>query len=142
MRDAMRKYVAFDIETAKITPEGEDFLSHRPLGITCYAIAWKMGSVIQTKSGYGLNADKTYAPQMSRQECADLVHNLMSAVAKGFVLVAHNGASFDFDILAEESGLYRECANLAKASVDTLLHVYCAKGFRVGLDAIAKGMQL
>jgi len=27
--------VAFDIETAKITPEGADLRKERPLGITC-----------------------------------------------------------------------------------------------------------
>ena len=33
-----RKYVAFDIETAKILPENfGDLHDHRPLGITCMA---------------------------------------------------------------------------------------------------------
>lgn len=135
------KYLSFDIETAKITPDNEDVANHRPLGITCYAIAWltqKRG--IQTKADHGLNPDGTHAPQMSRQECATLVHNLQSATAKGYRLLAHNGAGFDLDILAEESGLYAECADLAINSVDTMLQILCVKGYPVGLDAIAKGM--
>lgn len=34
----MRKYLAFDIEIAKVIPEEEtDWIAHRPLGITCAA---------------------------------------------------------------------------------------------------------
>ena len=33
-----RKYLAFDIETAKVVPENEtNWKSHRPLGISCAA---------------------------------------------------------------------------------------------------------
>ncbi|MCC6457835.1 MAG: ribonuclease H-like domain-containing protein [Caldilineaceae bacterium] len=137
------KYLSFDIETAKIVPDNEDLSDHRPLGITCYAIAWNLSSgIIKTKAGHGVNADGSPAPQMSRQECAQLVSGLLGAVAKGYVLLAHNGASFDFSVLAEESGLHSECVELAMGSVDTMLHIHCVKGFPVGLDAIAKGMGL
>lgn len=34
----MRKYLAFDIETAKVVPDAvNDILSYRPLGICCAA---------------------------------------------------------------------------------------------------------
>ncbi|MCB0126721.1 MAG: ribonuclease H-like domain-containing protein, partial [Caldilineaceae bacterium] len=59
-----------------------------------------------------------------------------------FTLLAHNGVGFDFDILAEESGMHDTCADLALHSVDTCLLVHCLKGFPVGLEAIAKGMGL
>ena len=140
-----RRYLAFDIETAKITPQDEDVQAHRPLGIACWAAAWvseKSGEII-TRSYAGTDSQGSITPQMSRFECCDLVRRLRSAIKRdGFTLLTHNGVGFDFDILAEESGMHAECADLALRSMDTCLLIHCMKGFPVGLDAIARGMGL
>lgn len=137
------KYLSFDIETAKITSDDEDFMSQRPFGISCYAIAWPTDKYgVQTKVSHGVKADGTPSAQMSRQECIALVNGLISAAAKGYVILAHNGVSFDLSVLAEESGLYKECAELAMNSVDPCLQIHCMKGYPLGLDAIARGMKL
>lgn len=139
-----RRYLSFDIETAKITPEGEDVQNHRPLGIACWAVAWVSKQTDQIKHlwGHGVNAEGITSSKMTELECRDLVERLQSATRLGFTLLAHNGVGFDLDILAEESGMHAECADLALHSVDTCLLVHCLKGFPVGLDAIARGMGL
>jgi len=50
--------------------------------------------------------------------------------------------SFDFDILAEESGMWRECADLAMHHVDMMFQVVCTMGYPVGLEACLTGMEL
>ena len=152
----MTNYLAFDIETAKITPQDSDVQQHRPLGIACWAVAW-VGSEttilhkgeaeeqefrIKTTEGCGKGFDGEILPQMTKSQCCLLVARLHRAVEQGFTLLAHNGVGFDFDILAEESGMHDTCADLALHSVDTCLLVHCLKGFPVGLEAIAKGMNL
>ena len=49
---------------------------------------------------------------------------------------------FDFDILAEESGMLAECRELAVNHVDMMFHILCRLGFGVSLNAAAKGMGL
>jgi hypothetical protein len=137
------QYLSFDIETAKVTPEGEDVQLHRPLGISCWAVAWVDGrDVVVSHSFSGTDAEGGITPQLTREECIALVWRLHRAVERGFTILTHNGAGFDFDILAEESGMHSLCAHLALHSVDTCFLVHCLKGFPVGLDAIARGMGL
>jgi hypothetical protein len=50
--------------------------------------------------------------------------------------------SFDFDILAEESGMHEECKALALDHIDMMFHFFVGKGFPLGLDAASKGMGL
>lgn len=126
-----RKYLAFDLETAKVLPENEhDLKAYRPLGIACAAtlsdelVLWKGGD------------------QMNQKEAAELVHYLSAQVERGYTILTWNGLGFDFDILAEESGLLTECKALAVAHVDPMFHILCKLGYGVSLDAAAKGMGL
>lgn len=136
------RFLAFDIETAKLTPDGENIQDHRPLGISCWAAAW-IGTNGEPNSIVGHGGDKGEpAPRMIREECAELVDGLRAAVEDGFTLLTWNGCGFDFDILAEESGMHEECAELALHHVDMMLHFHCQKGFPVGLNAVAKGLGL
>lgn len=139
-------YLAFDIETARLTPEGEEWTDHRPLGISCYALAWRSSDQIQTTVGYGKqhNADNIGAPQpqMTQAECRTLVEELQQWVKAGYTLLTWNGVGFDFDILAEESGMHAACAELSLAHIDMMFHFFCLQGYPLGLDAAAKGMGL
>ena len=58
----------------------------------------------------------------------------------GFTIVSWNGLGFDFDILAEESGRHDLCRQLAVTHVDLMFHLFCEKGFAVGLDAAGRAM--
>ncbi len=48
--------------------------------------------------------------------------------------------NFYFNVMAEESGLVEECANLALGHVDIMFHAVCVLGHFVSLDKTAQGM--
>ena len=134
-----RKYLAFDIETAKDIP-GVDFnwKPHRPLGITC--IASQSTECEEPRIWMSHTDSKTPAPQMAEADVAAFVLHLCGAVTEGFVPLSWNGLGFDFDVLAEESGLIEECRTLARNHVDMMFHVVCEKGFPVALKNAASGL--
>jgi hypothetical protein len=134
------KFCSFDIEIAQETPEGErDWKQYRPLGISCAA-------TIRTGDArpklWSNRVDMEFGPRMTREQCQDLVEYLVWADSTGYILLTWNGLGFDFDILAEESGMVEECKELALNHVDMMFHFFCLKGFAVGLDAACKGMGL
>ncbi len=138
----MKRYLSFDIETAKILPsEVKDILHHRPLGIAC-ATAVAGDDTASTFRWHGWDADRRPAKQMAPGEAGQMVIDLMELSAKGYTLLTWGGAHFDFDVLAEESGRVNDCAALAKNHVDMLFHVLCSLGFLVSLQKAAEGMQL
>jgi hypothetical protein len=130
-----RKYLAFDIETAKI-PDG-DWRSCRPLGISCAATFFGDGR--EPTLWHGGDRARP-ADKMSREEATALVRYLSEQVAQGCTLVTWNGVGFDLDVLAEESGMREECKRLALAHVDMMFQVLCRLGHGVSLDAAARGM--
>lgn len=133
-----QKYLAFDIETAKILPENAgDLHSHRPLGITCAAI-WA-GDENEPHLFYSTKEDGSPSARMSKNDLSEFVDFLLSRRAN-YTIVTHNGLGFDFDILAEESGRMEDCKDLALTHVDMMFHVFCKKGFGVSLNAAAKAM--
>ena len=134
-----RKYLAFDIETAKVTDNAADWHSHRPLGISCTATL--AADADQPTFWYG--GDRTNpADRMSRDEAAALVRYLEDQAAQGYALLTWNGLGFDLDVLAEESQMLAKYRKLALAHVDMMFHAFCRLGHGVGLDAAAKGMGL
>jgi len=132
------RYVAFDIETAKVLPESvDDLMDHRPLGVACVAAA--VSGREEPVTWHGMDGDKP-APQMSRDEVRSLLDDLTAWVDEGYTLVSWNGLSFDFNILAEESGLPEQCARLALDHLDMMFHVVCRLGYPVALGKAAEGL--
>jgi hypothetical protein len=135
-----RKYLAFDIEIANPLPEGiDDWKSVRPLGISCAATLNGDGT---TTVFHGKTASGEIADQLNQLESIKLVEHLTNAVDSGNTILTWNGLGFDFDILAEESGKLETCMDLAWNHVDMMFHIFCLKGFPLGLDTAAKGMGL
>ena len=134
-----RKYLAFDIETAKPVPGAEfNWKPHRPLGISC--IASQSLDCDQPRVWLTTGSDDKPASQMSRGDVAAFVQHLIDAVGNGFTLLSWNGLAFDFDVLAEESKLITECSQLARGHHDMMFHVVCQKGFPVSLKNAAAGL--
>jgi hypothetical protein len=79
---------------------------------------------------------------MKSQQVRALVAYLTKQVARGYTIVTWNGVGFDFDILAEESGMPEKCKELVTGHVDMMFHVLCQLGFGVSLDAAVRGMRL
>jgi len=135
-----RKYLSFDIETAKVLPEKVgDLHGHRPLGICCAATLTEDEG---HKLWFGKSSDGSPSPQMSRDELAELIQYLSTKVENGYHILTWNGLGFDFDILAEESGLFQECKALAIHHVDMMFQIFCERGFPLGLDSASRGMNL
>lgn len=133
------KYCAFDIETAKILPENfGDLHDHRPLGISCVAL-WcedkPEAEIFYSKDPGGNAADK-----MSINDLSSFIDTLIDKTKQGYDIVTHNGIGFDFDILAEESGRFDDCRELALNHIDMMFHFFCGKGFVIGLNAAAKSI--
>lgn len=128
------KFASFDIEIAKvIEDDAADWRSATPLGITCAAVAL---------SGTDDPVFWHAAPQLSREQCCTLVHDLQQMVKDGYTLLTWNGSSFDFAVLAEESGLYRECAELNAKHIDMMMIVTFTKGYFLGLQKALVGAGL
>jgi hypothetical protein len=136
-----RRYLAFDIETAKEIP-GDDFdwRPHRPLGITCAATL--ASDSIQVRFWHGLTTDGGPAERMTRDDVAALLRYLCAMIQDGFTLLTWNGLGFDFDILAEESGELGSCHECALCHVDMMFHIVCSLGYPVALEKGAQGMGL
>lgn len=136
-----RKYLSFDIETAKILPGFvDDLMAERPLGISCAAALAE--DELMPQLFHSVDGNGRPALQMSQADVSKLVDFLVKRTAAGYTIVTHNGLGFDFDILAEESGRLEDCKKLALDHVDMMFHVFCVKGFGVGLDAAAQAMGL
>ena len=133
----MQKLAAFDLEIARTMEEGDfDWKAKRPLGITCAQII---------ASGPDMPGDqwdvRWYGePKLTADECKSIVQEMQWMTKEGYLIVTVNGIGFDFDILAEESGMWAECADLAlHHHCDLMMMSVCELGWRTGLDAFAKG---
>jgi hypothetical protein len=136
-----RKYLAFDIETAKDVP-GEDFnwRPHRPLGISCAATLASDSN--ELRLWHGKTTDGSPAGRMTQADALGFVQYLCKMAADGFTVLSWNGLGFDFDVLAEESGAAASCKQCALGHVDMMFHIVCSLGYPVALDKGAQGMGL
>ena len=128
--------VAFDLETIKPFPTGDNWQDHRPLGIACAAVASSTGS----SAWYGREPDGSPGERMTQQDASQLVDFLMSLQQEQKTIVTWNGLGFDWQVLAEESDRHQDCIELARRHVDMMYHLFAIKGFPLGLSAAAAGM--
>jgi hypothetical protein len=127
------KLVAYDIEIAKEIPDGvRDWRRLGSLGITCAA-------AVGDEVPFRLWQDR---PRMAHQACQQMVLDLLQMVSGGHTLVTWNGCAFDFAVLAQESGMVAECAELALGHVDLMLMVTFSQGFFLGLQKALLGAGL
>jgi hypothetical protein len=136
-----RRFLAFDIETAKDVP-GEDFnwRPHRPLGIACAATLASDSNEVRLWHGKTKNGQPS--AQMVRADAESLVDYLAKMASDGFTILTWNGLGFDFDVLAEESGACARCKEFVLQHVDMMFHIVCALGYPVSLELAARGMGL
>ena len=133
--------LAFDLEIAKIIPDGtEDWSQYRPYGISVAATLTDDGGLRLWHGGPG--PDGNPWPQMSSMQAQVFVRYLLRMVGQGYTIVSWNGLGFDFDVLAEESGLHEECKDLALNHIDPMFHLFCERGFALSLNKVAHGMGL
>jgi hypothetical protein len=130
-KGCVMRLASFDLEIAKILPEKtNNILDYSPLGISCAALASDNKNDVLFWQGF---------PKQSKQECQRLVQDLINCVASGYTLSTWNGCNFDFRVLAQESGMYEDCGQLALNHVDLMLMVTFTKGWFLGLDKALSG---
>lgn len=135
-----RKYLAFDIETAKDVPgDFSQWRKHRPLGIICAATC---AADAEPKLWHSQTAAGQPASRMTQADVRELVSYLGVMASQGYTVLTWNGASFDFDVVAEESGALAECRACAHDHVDMMFHLVCQMGFGVKLQKAAEGLGL
>jgi len=128
------KFAAFDLEIAELLPENaSDIKRYAPLGISCAALAFNDKQDVLFWRG---------VPQLPMEGCASIVADLRRVVDEGYTLLTWNGCSFDFFVLAQESGLLEECSDFALNHVDLMLIVTFTKGYFLGLDKALAGAGL
>ena len=81
-------------------------------------------------------------PYITKETSKDLVSFMIDEMRKGFIPFTWNGVSFDFNLLAQYSGMVEECAELALNGVDGMLLITFNKGYFLGLDAALLGAGL
>ena len=137
----MEKVIAFDLEIVKDIPEGTLWRDIRPLGISCAATLMN-----DEPLGYPwFHKNKNNAPisgSIEAYELKEMIDYMIEWHNAGYTVITWNGLGFDFDVLAEESGMVDECKELALKHVDMMFQFFCMKGFPVGLDAVARGLGL
>jgi hypothetical protein len=136
----MDKVIAFDLEIVKEIPDGSEWRSIRPLGISCASVL--ANDMALSDLFYHGQQTEPLSGEMGKGEIQRLITALRSWVMGGYKIITWNGLGFDFDVLAEESGMYEECKELALNHVDMMFQFFCIKGYPVGLDATAKGLGL
>lgn len=158
------KVIAFDIETHKPVPEGEDWLVHRPLGVANIAATIQHGKGIveqivfynsnvgnvSERGDYPLDASKMLpdSPEaMTPEHVSQFVHWIFSYIQQGYLVTGWNSASFDWRVIADHvdqtvTNEVELVKSLAKNHIDMMFHFFCVAGYPLGLDTAAKGMGL
>jgi hypothetical protein len=125
----MKKWLAFDIESA-----------HGDIEIGFSGI-----SVIAATTHLATTAMLWVAPPaeaLANNRVCEFLRWLAAMHKEGYDIVTWNGTSFDYRVLAKESGWTRACSDLARASYDPCFQFLCRHGFPVGIAAVADGMNL
>ncbi len=137
--------VAFDLEIAKEIPDdARDWMALAPLGVACAALMREGESQPRLRFNPREHPDYFDATTRAMTGAAvdAVIDELVASVNRGDTLVTWNGTSFDFQVLALESGRIEPCARLALGSVDMMFWLVCQKGHPLALDTALAGMGL
>lgn len=137
-------YIAFDLEISKSVPEGGDWSSYRPFGISCAATWVQPDDELRLWHG-DIEENGMYASYMSPAQCQELACFLVDAWMGHYQVVTWNGLGFDFDVLAEEcqDPAYADVLRaIALHHVDVAFAMFCQLGYMCSLDNAAAGMKI
>lgn len=128
------KLASFDLEIASvISPQVRDWAHQPDLGISCAAVALSDTDHVRVWQ----NEDR-----LSQEEAQMVLEDLDDLARAGYTLVTWNGCSFDFRVLAEESGSHVEAARLAINHVDLMMMVTFRQGHFLSLEKALRGAGL
>lgn len=115
--------IGFDIETHAVTPEGEDVLSHLPLGITCAAASVEGGEKKLFYPGWTENipAGELEGP-MKPYEINEMVDWMLD---KKMLIATWNGLGFDWRVIATEVPDRDDIKEIALNHIDPMFELVC-----------------
>ncbi len=129
-------FLVFDLETG-LVPGALDLDRFIP-GITVAATYTGSGEL---RHWFEPNAQgRPVGGVMSPATAQGLVQYLADRAGRGDVLVTWNGASFDWRVLANASGLTQPCIDLAWQHIDLMFWFHCKKGFSISLSKAAEAV--
>lgn len=127
----MNEALAFDLEITNLLPDFVSWRQNRPLGISVVGFAGPEGT-------FSINAE---APNAFDKELAiDMTGALYTLWTQGVTIITFNGLAFDFAVLADASGMYDECREMALSDghVDLMFNAYMHLGWNIGLNTACK----
>jgi hypothetical protein len=124
------KLASFDLEISKEITNFERWKDHAPLGISCAAVAFSDNEEIQIWEN---------SKNLDKEQCCNIVYCLLEIVKQGYSILTWNGTGFDFQVLAQASGLKNECGELALNHIDMMLLVTFQKGWLLSLEKALNG---
>lgn len=138
------KIASFDLESAQTIPDVVQYEDQHfvDLGITCAAVAlcdcssddWSDTDNVVFWHSSDIN-------RLDKADCCEIVHDCMALVKEGYTFLTWNGAGFDFKLLAVQSGMFKECAEIAYwHHIDMMLYPVFIKGHYLGLQKCLDGI--
>lgn len=140
------KLASFDLESAQTFPDDCTYQDEHfeQLGITCAAAAlidmdnpsdWSETEEVQFWHSSDVN-------RLTKSDCCDIVDDCMQLVDDGYTFLTWNGLGFDFRLLAVQSGMFDECANIAyNHHIDMMMFPVFIRGHFLGLQKCLEGIQ-
>lgn len=133
-----KEYLSLALVISKVIPENtSQWNDFRPFGICCAATVTSSGDI---KTWPDTSGEASLPTKMSREDVMEMVSYLVYEVGEGKTIVSWNGLGFDFRTLAEESGMYDECKELAIQHIDMMFHLVCQKGYPLALEKALAGI--
>ena len=126
----MTNYLSYDVEIYNELPEDR---------ISLEGIIPSIAAITTNKFDIKYFYD---VPFMTKETAKELVLKMLAYLKIGIPPFTWNGCAFDFALLAQYSGLVKECAELALNGVDGMLLITFNKGYFLGLDAALIGAGL
>jgi len=139
--DSTMKILSFDIEISNVFDlrPGEDIAQYAPFDVAVAATQIADGEHrLWFSSGPG---DKPLV-NLERQHARELLDYLDQMQRDGYAVCAWNGLSFDLQWIARAAGDVPTASRIARAMYDPMFQFFKLKGFPVGLDAVAKGLNI
>jgi hypothetical protein len=131
-------WLAFDIETANLLPQGADLDAFGPLDISVVAAVSEDGAA---RVVHSLENGKP-AAKLNREDAAGFLRWLRERQLGGARIVAWNGVSFDLKMIGHAAGDLELASEVALDSFDPMLQFFYRRGFPIGLQSVATGMGL
>jgi len=138
----MNDVLAMDLEIGDQFADFKEWRDHRPLSITCVGLSYR--SHVETGDGIEEGTGSVWTDilldgvgaYIDKELARDIVRVLHAWTFNGGTLVTWNGLAFELPVLADASGEYDLCKEIALSDrhVDMMFNMFMHLGWNVGLE--------